>query len=157
MRKSKILVPLIWMGTGFLSWFLSKYLLSYFLSPLFIERLRTINTVIQSLLIKTVANMIFVNMADFVSCFLFSVILSYFTNFTKYRFSMFIFGAVAVSLYLRVEGLLNQIPIYSEMPSWALTSYIQGFISLLLIIPFLSFMGCKIGRFLRTKTKKKLI
>ena len=151
--KSEILIPFLWMGAGFLSWYTSKYVFSYFMSPLFIEQLRTINTGTQSLIIKNMANMIFVNVGDFLLCFLFSILLSYFTNFTKYRFSMFIFGAIAIGLYLRVESLINQMQIYSEPPFWAMTSYVQGFISLLLIIPLISLLGCKIGQYLNVKTK----
>lgn len=152
-RKSEILIPLLWMSVGFLSWYLSKYLFSYLLSPLLIEQLRTINTVTQSLLIKNMANMIYANGADYVLCFLFSVLLSYLTKFTKFRIAMFISGAIAISLYVRVEGLLNQIKSYAELPSWAMPSHVQGFISLLLIVPLISLLGCKLGRYLSVKTK----
>lgn len=150
-RKNEILILFLWMGAGLLSWWMSKYVLSYFLSLLFIEQLRTINAVTQSLLVKNMANMIFVHSGDFILCFLFSIPLSYFTDFTKYRISMFIFGAIAISLYLQVVSLITQMQIYSELPSWAMTSYLQGFISLLLIVPILSLLGCKIGCFLSTK------
>jgi hypothetical protein len=153
--KSEILIPLIWMSTGFLSWYLSTYFFSNFLSMLLIDRLRTINTLTQSLFIKNLANMIYANLADFVLCFLFSMLLSYFTKFTKYRISMFIFGAIAISLYVRIEKLFNQIKIYSEVPSWAMTSYLQGSISLLIIVPILSLMGCKTGQFLRIKKENR--
>ena len=152
-RIERLLVPMVWLSTGFLSWFLSIYLFLYLLSPLFIQIVRKINANDQTVILKSITNILFTNMADFMLCFLFAIILSYFSQNTKARLALFIFGALAAHIYTHVEVLVNYIKIYSEFPEWALTSVLQGYISLLLMVPLLSYLGGKIGSYYKGKKK----
>lgn len=150
----KILVPLLWMITGFISWYLSIYLFSYILSPLLIDVMRKTNAMTQSIFMKNIANMLFTKVADFTLCFIFAVLLSFFTKSTKLRLLLFILGAISLSLYVQVVSLSNYMSMYSELPSWAIASEFQGFISIVLIIPLLSFAGSKIGDCLRLRRSR---
>lgn len=100
---------------------------------------------------KHIANMLYAKVADFTLCFIFAVLLSFFTKSTKLRLLLFIIGAIAISLYVQVESLIDYMGIYSELPSWALTTEFHGFISILLIIPLLSYAGSKVGNYLKIK------
>lgn len=147
----KFLVSLLWMTTGFISWYLSIYLFSYILSPILIDVVRKMNAMNQSIFMKNIVNMLFTKGADFVLCFIFAICLSFFTKSTKVRLLLFIIGAIAISLYVQVNGLINYMSIYSEWPSWAVISEFQGFVSILLIIPSVSFAGSKVGNFLKIR------
>jgi hypothetical protein len=147
----KLLVPLLWMLTGFLSWYLSIYLFSYILSPVLINVVRKTNAITESIFMKNMANMLFTKVADFTLCFIIAALLSFFTQSTNLRLSLFIIGAIAITLVVQVANLINYIRIYSELPSWAVTSELQGFISIVLIIPLLSFVGSKIGNYLKSR------
>ena len=153
MLKRKMFIPAIWLCTGFLASYVSAYFFSYFLSPVFIRLLRDLNATSQSVIIKSMANIIFAYAADFLVCFIFASILSYFTKYTKVRLSLFVLGAIAISMYIRVEGLIYHMGIYSGRPSWAVSSYIHGFISLLLIVPFVSYIGSYLGSYLSADTR----
>ena len=110
----KLLVPLLWMMTGFVSWYLSIYLFSYILSPILIDVVRKINAINQSIVMKIIANMIFAKAADFTLGFTLALFLSFFTGSTKIRLLLFISGATAISLYDYIFGTAivgNNIPI----------------------------------------------
>lgn len=154
-QKKQILISAIWLCAGYLASHVSVYLFSYLLSPVFIKMLRRINATAQSSLIKSIANIIYAHAADFLICFLFASILSYFTKFTKIRLSFFVFGAIAISMYIRVEGLIYHMGIYSEFPSWAVSSYVHGFISMLVIVPRVSYIGSNLGNYLSNRYNPK--
>lgn len=147
----KFIVPLLWMITGFLSWCLSIYLFSYILSPILIDVVRKTNAITHSTLMNNIINMLFTRVSDFTLCFIFAILLSFFTKSTKLRLLLFISGAIAISLYVQIESLINYIGIYSELPSWVVTTEFQGFISILLIIPLLSYAGSKVGNYLKLR------
>ena len=149
----KFSIPFIWLGVGFISGYLSTFVFSYILSPLLIEAARATNANTQSAILINIVNMLFANMADFVLCFIFATVLSYFTESTGPRLLLFVSGAIAISLYAQIEGLIGYIGIYSELPAWAITSQIHGFISLLLIIPLCSIAGSKLGTWITSKRK----
>ena len=144
-------IPLMWLSIGFVSGYLSKYLFSYVLSPVLIKVVRATNANTQSDLLTKIINMCFANMADFMLCFLFAMVLSFFTKSTKLRLLLFVFGAIAINLYVQIEGLIGYMGFYAEFPSWAITSSMQGLVSLLLIIPLCSFAGSKVGSWIKMK------
>ena len=143
------LVSLLWMGTGLLSWCLAIYLFHFVISPLLIEPIRAINAGNHSLFVKHASNMLFSHMAAFILCFFFAFFLSLYSEVTKLRWVLFVIGAVAVSLYLHVESVIGYWRQYSEIPSWAKASIMQGFTSSLLIVPLLSLGGSKAGNCLK--------
>lgn len=145
------LIPFMWLGIGFVSGYLSKYLFSYVLSPVLIKAIRATNANTQSDLLTNIINMCFANMADFTLCFIFAMVLSFFTKSTKLRLLLFVFGAIAINLYVQIEGLIGYMGFYAEFPSWAITSSMQGLVSLLLIIPLCSFAGSKVGTWIKMK------
>ena len=145
------LIPLMWLSIGFVSGYLSKFLFSYVLSPVLIKAVRATNANTQSDLLTKIINMCFANMADFMLCFLFAMVLSFFTKSTKLRLLLFVFGAIAINLYVQIEGLIGYMGFYAEFPSWAITSSMQGLVSLLLIIPFCSLAGSKAGTWIKMK------
>lgn len=149
----KITIPFIWMSTGVLTWYLSAYLFSYIVSPFFIRYVRTINAVTHSVFIKDIANMFFTNISDFILSFIFALILSLITKFTWFRLALYIFGAIAFSVYGNLENLTNYIRIYPELPSGAMTSFILGFISLLLLVPISALAGSKLGTYIKMKMR----
>ncbi len=149
----KGLIPSMWLSIGFVSGYLSKYLFSYVLSPVLIKAVRATNANTQSDLLTNIINMCFANMADFTLGFIFAMVLSFFTKSTKLRLLLFVFGAIAINLYVQVEGLIGYMGFYAEFPSWAITSSMQGFVSLLLIIPFCSFAGSQVGTWIKMKRK----
>jgi len=149
----KLLIPIIWMGIGLVSGYLSNYLFSYILSPMLIKAVRETNANTQSDLLTNIINMCFANMADFALCFIFAMVLSFVTKSTKLRLLLFVFGAIAINLYVQVEGLIGYMGFYAEFPSWAITSSMQGFVSLLLIIPLCSFAGSKVGTWIKMNRK----
>lgn len=151
--ERKLLIPCIWMSTGFLAWYLSIYLFSYILSPMLITTVRETNTITQSALIKEFTNMLFANIADFTLCFVCAILLSFFTRYTILRLSLFIIGAIAFSVYTQVEGLISYMEIYSKLPAWATPLVLQELISSLLIIPLLAFAGSKIGNYLKMRRR----
>ena len=71
-------IPFVWLSAGFMSWFLSKFLFSYILSPILIKAVRETNADTQSVLLMNIVNMLFANMADFTLGFIFAMVLSYF-------------------------------------------------------------------------------
>jgi hypothetical protein len=143
----------MWLSVGFVCGYLSKFLFSYILSPLLIEAARAANANIESSIFLNIANVFYANMAAFTLCFIFAIVLSYYTASTKPRLLLFVFGSIAVSLYAQIEGLIGYMGIYSELPSWAIASEMQGFISLLLIIPLFSIAGIKVGTWIKMKRK----
>lgn len=145
------LIPFMWLSIGFVSGYLSKYLFSYVLSPVLIKAIRATNANTQSDLLTNIINMCFANMADFTLCFIFAMVLSFFTKSTKLRLLLFVFGAIAINLYVQIEGLIGYMGFYAEFPSWAITSSMQGLVSLLLIIPLCSFAGSKVGTWIKMK------
>lgn len=147
----KYIVPLLWMMTGFISWYLSIYLFSYLLSPALIDVVRKANAVTQSIFMKDIANLLYTKVADFTLCFIFAMLISFFTKSTKLRLLLFILGAIAISGYIQVERLINYMGAYSELPSWAIRREFQGFIAIFLIIPLLSYAGSQIGNYLRSR------
>jgi hypothetical protein len=149
----KWFIPFIWLSAGFVSWFLSKFLFSYILSPLLIETVRAANANTRSVILQNMVNMGFANMADFTLCFSFGMLLSYFSKFNMLRVLLFASGAVAISLYARIEALIGYMGMYSQLPPWAVASEMQGFISLLLIVPLCSIAGGKVGTWLNLKKK----
>ena len=149
----KWFIPFMWLSAGFVSWFLSKFLFSYILSPMLIEAVRATNANTQSVFLMNIISMLFANMAAFALCFLFAMLLSAFTKSTKPRLLLFVVGTIAISLYAQIEGLIGYMGIYSELPSWAISSAMQGFISLLLIIPLCSIAGSKLGAWIKMKRK----
>jgi len=151
--KKKGLIPFMWLGVGFVAGYSSKFLFSYILSPLLIETVRATNANTQSVLLMNMVNMAFANMANFMLCFLFAMLLSYFNKFTILRVLLFILGAITISLYAKIEGLIGYMGIYSELPTWAVASEMQGLISLLLIIPLCSFAGSKVGTWIKMKRR----
>jgi len=150
----KLLIPFMWMGIGLVSGYFSNYLFSYILSPILIEAVRATNANTRSVILKNMVNMVFANMADFMLCFLFAMLLSYFTKFTILRVSLFVFGAIAISLYAQIERLIDYMGIYSELPAWAVASEMQGLISLVLIIPLCSIAGSQAGTWIKIKRKR---
>ena len=142
-------IPLMWLSIGFVSGYLSKYLFSYVLSPVLIKVVRATNANTQSDLLTKIINMCFANMADFMLCFLFAMVLSFFTKSTKLRLLLFVFGAITINLYVQIEGLIGYMGFYAEFPSWAIASSMQGLVSLLLIIPLCSFAGSKVGTWIK--------
>ena len=147
----KGLIPFMWLSIGFVSGYLSKYLFSYLLSPVLIKAVRATNANTQSDLVTNIINMCFANLADFTLCFLFATLLSYFSKITFLRGLLFVFGAIAISLYTQMVGLIGYMGTYSELPSWAVASEMQGLISLLLIIPLCSIAGSKVGTWIKMK------
>jgi len=147
-------IPFMWMGIGLVSGYLSNYLFSYVLSPLLIEAVRATNANTRSVILQNMVNMVFTNMADFMLCFLFAMLLSYFTKFTVLRVLLFVFGAIAISLYARIEGLIGYMGTYSELPAWAVASEMEGLISLVLIIPLCSIAGSQVGTWIKMKRKR---
>ena len=147
----KFTAPLLWLITGLISWYLSIYLFSYLLSPILIDVVRKTNAITQSIFIRNIANMFFTKGADFALCFIFSILLSFFTKSTKLRLLLFILGSIAISLYLQVESLINYMGTYQKLPSWAVTVEFQGIVSILLIIPLLSYAGSKVGNQLKLR------
>jgi len=150
----KMSVPLLWLSTGFLSWCLTIYLFHFLISPLFIESIRIVNAGDQSLFVKNVANMLFAHMAAYLLCFLFSFVLGLYTETTRFRLALFVIGAIGVSLYLQGDSVMAYWRQYSEIPSWAATSVLQGLASSLLIVPLLSWAGSKAGALLSTRRQK---
>ena len=149
----KGLIPFMWLSIGFVSGNLSKYLFSYVLSPVLIKAVRATNANTQSDLLTNIINMCFANLADFTLCFLFATLLSYFSKITFLRGLLFVFGAIAISLYSQMVGLIGYMGTYSELPSWAVASEMQGLISLLLIIPLCSIAGSKVGIWIKMKRR----
>ncbi len=147
------LIPFIWMGMGLVSGYLSNYLFSYILSPLLIETVRATNANTQFVILNNIVNMIFANMADFMLCFLFAMVLGYFSKITVLRGLLYVFGAIVISLYTQMVGLIGYMGTYSELPAWAVASEMQGLISLLLIIPLCSFAGSKVGNWIKMKRR----
>ena len=149
----KRVIPLMWLSAGFVSWYLSKFLFSHILSPMLIEAVRATNSNTQSAFLINIVSMLFANLAGFSLCFLFTIVLSYLTESTNSRLSQFVVGAIAVSLYAQMEGLIGYMGVYSGLPAWAITSQIQGFVSLLLIIPLCSIAGSRVGTWIKMKRK----
>ncbi|WP_372681888.1 hypothetical protein [Desulfosarcina sp.] len=145
------LIPFMWMGMGLVSGYLSNYLFSYILSPLLIETVRATNANTQFVILNNIVNMIFANMADFMLCFLFAMVLGYFSKITVLRGLLYVFGAIVVSLYTQMVGLIGYMGTYSELPAWAVASEMQGLISLLLIMPLCSIAGSKVGAWIKMK------
>lgn len=144
-------VPVIWMLTGLLSWYLSGYLFSYLFSPSLIGVVRKINVMVQSIFLRNIVNILFLRTPEFTLCFIFAVLLSFFTQSTKLRLLLFIIGAMAVSLYVQAESLIIYMRRYSEMPSWSVTWEFLGLMSILLIMPLLSFLGSQVGNYLKLR------
>ena len=147
----KLLIPFIWLGIGLVCGYLSNYLFSYILSPLLIEAVRATNANTQPAILKSITNMVFANMADFMLCFLFTTLLSYFSKITVLRGLLFVSGAIAISLYTQIVGLIGYMGIYSKLPAWAVAPEMQRLISLLLIIPLCSIAGSKVGNWIKMK------
>ena len=145
------LIPFMWLSIGFVSGYLSKYLFSYVLSPVLIKAVRATNANTQSDLLTNIINMCFANMADFTLRFLFATLLSYFSKITVLRGLLFVFGAIAISLYTQIVGLIGYMGTYSELPAWAVASEMRGFISLFLIIPLSSIAGSTVGTWIKMK------
>lgn len=143
----------MWISVGVLSGYLSKYLFSYILSPALIKAVRATNAHTQSDILMDIVSMLFVDMADFLLCFIFAIGLSYFTESTKPRLLLFVFGAIAINLYAQIERLIGYMEIYSELPAWTITPKLSAFVSLLLIIPLCSIAGNKLGAWIKMKRK----
>ena len=151
MKIEKLLISLAWLASGFVSWLFSTYLFTYILSPILIDIVRETNAITQSVLMKTIANMLFTKSSDFTVCFLFAMALGFFTKYTKLRLSLFVFGMVGISLYIQVEGFMDYIAAYSELPSWVITFETQGLVALLLIIPIISVVGSRLGNYMKMR------
>jgi len=149
----KWFILFMWLSAGFVTWFLSKFLFSYILSPMLIEAARATNANTQSVFLMNIVNFLFANMADFMLCFIFTMLLSYSTKFTVLRMLLFVVGVITINLYAKIEELIGYMGIYSELPSWAISSAMQGYISLLLIIPLCSIAGSKVGTWIKMKRK----
>ena len=147
------MIPFMWMGIGLVSGYLSNYLFSYIWSPLLIDAVRATNANTRSVILQNMVNMVFANMADFMLCFLFAMVLSYFSKITFLRGLLFVFGAISISLYTQMVRLIGYMGTYSELPSWAVASEMQGLISLLLVIPLCSFAGSKVGTWIKMKKR----
>lgn len=151
--KTKIMIPFIWLVTGVLSWRLSIYLFSYVLSPLLIQFVRNMNAITHSIYAKYTANMVFTNLSDIILGFIFALILSFFTKSSKSRLALFVLGVAGFRLYIKVADLIHYMGMYPEFPSSAITSFILGFISILILIPGFAIAGSKVGTYLKMRTR----
>ena len=88
----------MWLSAGFVSWYVSNFLFSYILSPMLIEAVRATNANTQSDFLIHIVSMLFANLAGFALCFLFTIVLSYFTESTKPRLLLFVVGVVVVNV-----------------------------------------------------------
>lgn len=147
----RLLIPVLWTGMGLLSWFLSTFLFAYVLSPAFIGPVRHINAIPGALFLKTTVNMVFVYSGDFLLCFLFAFILSLSTESTKPRLALFILGAIIFRLIAQADIAISQFRHYAMIPPWAVSSFLQGLIPPVLIVPLISISARKIARIIRSK------
>ena len=153
--RRELLISTLWAGAGLFAWYLSIYLFTYLLSPVFIKLIREVNAIPASPFIKNSANMFFVYFSDFLLCFIFALLLSLWTQPTKSRLALFVLGAVAFRIYAQVDVVTSQTRHYAEIPAWAVTSIVQGLIPPVLLVPLFSILGSRIGR--SVKLKKKIV
>jgi len=137
------------MSAGVLTWFISTHLYAYVLSPLLIRFVRGINTITPSIIVIDIVNFLFTNISVFILCFIFTFILSAFTKSTNFRLALYILGVIAVRFYVKIDNLINYMRTGPAWTSGAITSFILGFVALLLIVPIFAVAGNKVGGYLR--------
>jgi hypothetical protein len=152
MRKT--LTSFIWLSAGVLTWFISILLYAYVLSPLLIRFVRGVNTITSSIVAIDIVNFLFTNITVFILSFLFAFILSAFTKSTKLRLALYVLGVIAVRFYVKVDNLINYLRTGSEWTSGAMTSFILGFIALLLIVPIFAIAGNRFGGWIKRHKEK---
>lgn len=145
----KIMTSFIWLSTGVLTWFISIHLYTDVLSPILIRFVRGINTLIPSIVVIDIVNLLFTNISVFILCFIFAFILSASTESTKLRLALYILGVIAVRFYVKVDNLINYLRTGPEWTAGTMTSFILGFVALLLIVPIFAIAGNKVGGYLR--------
>ena len=150
----KILTTFIWLSAGVLTWFISILLYAYVLSPLLIRFVRGINTITSSIVAINIVNFLFTNISVFILSFIFAFILSAFTKSTKLRLTLYILGVIAVRFYEKINNLINYLRTGPEWTSGVMTSFILGFVALLLIVPIFAIAGNKVGGYLRVRSKR---
>ena len=150
----KILTTFIWLSAGVLTWFISIVLYAYVLSPLLIRFVRGINTLTASIVVINIVNFLFTNIAVFILSFIFAFILSAFTKSTKLRLALYILGVIAVRFYVKVDNLINYLRTGPQWTSGAMTSFIFGFVALLLIVPMFAIAGNRVGGWIKRHKEK---
>jgi hypothetical protein len=150
----KLLTTFIWLSAGVLTWFISIVLYAYVLSPLLIRFVRGINTITSSIVVINIVNFLFTNIAVFILSFIFAFILSAFTQSTKLRLALYILGVIAVRFYVKVDNLINYLRTGPQWTSGAMTSFIFGFVALLLIVPIFAIAGNRVGGWIKRHKEK---
>jgi hypothetical protein len=146
-----LLIYLLWLCTGILSWYLSKYLFSYVVSPVFINWVRKVNTIMHSAVINGLVNLFYTYLSQFLLCFVFAMILSVWTACTRLRLALFVAGAIAVGTYANIQFAAGAVGTAAGTPAWITTIVLQAVIAMLIIVPLLSKAGCKLGHFIKMK------
>ncbi len=137
----------LWFCAGLWSWYLSTWIGSRILAPFFIQTIRSTNAISSSPVVKLAVNTLYSSGGDFFCCFILAFLFGFFSKPSTIRKLLFVSGAVGVDLYGLTNHLINYLRNFSEIPSWAMMAQVQGWVSIVLIIPLLTIIGSNMGHY----------
>ena len=148
------IILLIWIITGFISWYISIYFFNPLVLPIVPPAISFLENLGTPELFLITSNVLLSHISEYVLSFIFALALSYFSKATKSRIIGFIFAANAVSLYYHLLQLFGYTKHYSNLPTSAIIWIIQGLISILVISPLFAIIGSLIGNRIKRSARK---
>lgn len=142
---------LLWVAGGLLTWYVALYAFTFILSPVVAPSLKFLKSNISSQTILALSSTFVFHIAEYVLSVIIAALLCYFTGFKPLWFIGFLLGAGAVTFYGQIVGLLEYRNLYPSLPDWVLSWFLQGLVSIFILLPITSWAGCMCGRKLRLK------
>lgn len=140
-----IFITLLWVVGGILSWLCAIYIFTNFISSLIIPVTTYFMGRFSSSAILSLSRFVLFNISDFIMVFLFSIILSILTGVKKIWVIGFIAGATGYTIYLNIIDIITDMKYYGGLPPWVVSPWWHFMISSFVIIPFLAWIGCRLG------------
>jgi hypothetical protein len=154
MKKVKsALASLGWLFAGYLSWYLSIYLFSYFFVSPAMNGIDNINQITNYGIFRALSIMFHMHFVEFVISFIFVALLSFLVKSNWNKLLLFFIGSAGLSVYIKMDNLITYFGKYPKLPDHIIRSAMESFISLLIIMPIVIYCGYRAGIFLRKKLR----
>jgi len=145
------LLLLLWAAGGLLTWFVALYTFSYAMVPLATPVRKFLHSNVPSQFLSVLTTFIIAHAAEYIWAVLLAALLCYLTGFRWLWLISFVVAANGWDLYVHLVKFGWYLNYYPTLPSWVLVSFIQGLISIFILFPLASWVGCIWGRKLREK------
>ena len=144
--RKKILMFLLWLVCGVLSWYVAVFVSTFVVSPFLARWVIIPGGMPFSREILAITDVLIFSAGDYITAFFATTTLCYLTGYERLWLIGFIVGVDGYPLYDNFVSLSAYLDVYPGLPSWVIRWWFQDLVPIVIVVPLVAWAGCMAGR-----------